>query len=184
MCLSQAARASQRTRRAVYLYCWQAALVPSHPQEQLLWKIKAIQMNHDSLYPGTAASPQSRSLSWICCSKTNTFPDVKHQERKCKLLHPGSDPFLIKMWTPLKTTSSVYCWGPALGFSDTDASTAGWTFNYFTMPPVSGLVSGTWWCRKAPVTGQEPTSCHVAVPLTSLAQNTAGKHHGTLKQSH
>lgn len=89
MCLSQVVRASQRMRQAVYLYCWQAALIPSRPQEQLLWKIKAIEMNHDSLYPGTAASPQSiMCLFWICCSKTTTFPDVKTSSPEMEIIIP------------------------------------------------------------------------------------------------
>lgn len=89
MCLSRVVRASQRMRRAVYLYCCQAALVPSRLQEQLLWKIKATEMNHDSLYPGTAASPQSITcLFWIHCSKTTTFPDIKTSSPEMEIIIP------------------------------------------------------------------------------------------------
>lgn len=79
---------------------------------------------------------------------------------------------------------SVYCWSQPWAFQILMHPQLAEHLMHFIIPPVSGLLSGTWWCRKAPVTGQEPTSCHIAVPLTSLAQNTAGKHHAALKQSH
>lgn len=60
---------------------------PAPLQEQLLWKIKATEVNYDSLYPGTAASPQTSCVFLVFAApKPLPFQTSKHQAQKCKLL--------------------------------------------------------------------------------------------------
>lgn len=64
-------------KRAVYLYCF----VPSKLQEQLLWKMKGIEMNHDSPHRDIAASPQARMKHRVSgldlLLQSSIFPDAK-----------------------------------------------------------------------------------------------------------
>lgn len=57
-------------------------------------------------------------------------------------------------------------------------------FIYFILLPGWGLVSATWRCRKARVTAQAPSSCHISVPPTCLARHRVSGYHGTSRWSH